>query len=186
MKPGYVSQLLDIPDPTLRKWSIDYGQYLSVQARGGDGRKRNYDEQDIKIILWVRDLKAANTAEDAIHASLKMMQANGWHNLPELPPSPPGMDPIAVIPREAAEAQSKGLREAWAIERKQLTDKIEELEQRLKVSDENREVILKEMAEIRERLGVLSGRKSVEFWLMVIGGAILATVLIVVMLARLL
>ena len=52
--PGEVSNLLDVPSSTLRRYVSHFGDYLSEDARRK--RSRRFTEQDIQVIAQIRDL----------------------------------------------------------------------------------------------------------------------------------
>lgn len=158
MKPSDVSRLTGIPASSLRTWSGEYAEYLSPAAAGGDGRKRDYSDQDIRILMYVADQKARNVIGEDIHASLKSMKITAWIDLPPLPNVPPGMEPVALIPREAAETKIDMQRQALYKEIEWLQKQIEALEDELQQERADKKSLQAELSNYRERYGELKGQ----------------------------
>lgn len=187
-KPGEAAVLLNIKENTMRKWITeqDYGQYLSSRAVGGSGSHRAYTEQDVRILTLIAELKQVNTSADEIHASLRSLRSAGWSGLPDVPNTAPGVEPVSMIPREAAETKIDQQRQAWMREIQHLQDRIETLEAELTQERTDRVKAMQELADLRERYGELTGklseRKSTQFWLWLVGGMLLIAVIVTLLL----
>lgn len=189
-KPGDVARLLDIKENTLRRWVTeqDFGQYLSSRAQGGSGSHRAYTEQDVRILALIAEMRQTNTSTEEIHASLRSLRSAGWAGLPDIPAAPPGVEPVSMIPREAAETSIEVQRQAWRRELQLLQDRIETLEDELTRERTDRTKAQQELANLRERYGELTGklseRKSTQFWIIAIGvvvaGAVILTFVLIV------
>lgn len=155
-KPKEAARLLGIQEPTLRQWVTkdDIGQYLSASGQGGDGRHRSYNEQDIRILVLVRDLRHTNTPLDEIHANLRRSRSAGWDNLPEIPPTPPGIEPVSMVPTEAANARIGELRGLVS----KLETRIIELEEKLGSEVERRETVQNELQQTKIELALAKGQ----------------------------
>jgi DNA-binding transcriptional MerR regulator len=63
MRPGEVSELLQIPPSSLRRYVTEFGEYLSTSAQ--QSKRRDYTDQDIATIARIRELTAQGlTSED--------------------------------------------------------------------------------------------------------------------------
>jgi len=97
-----------------------------------------------------------------------------------------GVEPVSMIPREAAETSIEVQRKAWQRELQLLQDRIETLEDELTRERTDRTKAQAELADLRERYGELSGklseRKSTQFWLMLVGGVVIAVIVMTVVL----
>lgn len=111
MRASQICASLEIADSTLRKYAVEYAEYLSASGAGGNGRHRDYTDHDVRVLKLVNDMKRANQSEANIEITLASLQAGDWERLPELDdataaiiPSPAGMVAInqdrAVMQKE--------------------------------------------------------------------------------------
>lgn len=84
MKSSALVALLQIPESTIRKYARDFEQYLSPGAAGASGRHREYSDHDARVLKLIVDMKRSGTNLESIGASLAMLQANNWEQLPPL------------------------------------------------------------------------------------------------------
>lgn len=141
---------LGLSEVTIRQWTTgDWGQYLSLTAHGGNGRRRYFTEQDARIVAMIATLKEQGETRDGIHAALKRMQTEEWADLPGMPPAPPNVGPISMIPREAAETAVTTQRAALLREIAMLQERVENLEGQLA---KEREQVEQERQRFEERL----------------------------------
>lgn len=68
LTPGQVSELLAIPASSLRRYVVDYGEFLSASARRS--RRREYTPADVAIIGQVRTLAGQGLTVDEIRQAL--------------------------------------------------------------------------------------------------------------------
>ena len=66
--PGQVSETLNIPGSTIRRWAVRFEAVLSKQV----GKRRVYTLQDVEIFRKVRDYSKQGRNLDAIEAELKL------------------------------------------------------------------------------------------------------------------
>ncbi len=85
MRPTVLSRLLNVSGQTLRRWTSDYGRFLSAGATPPKGRTRALSEQDIRVLSLVATLRNAGFEPDKIIERLEEEEAQGWAGLPELP-----------------------------------------------------------------------------------------------------
>ena len=69
-KPGEVSNYLDIPSSTLRRYARLFGKYLSPSAQG---RRRQYTEQDLEILQKIKTASAEGVPIEEIGPLLDEM-----------------------------------------------------------------------------------------------------------------
>lgn len=183
MQTSDLAKLLSRPAVSIRKWAAEFGDYLSPTAAGGEGATRNFTEQDARIMAHISAMIQAGHSRDEIHASLKILAADDWQGLPVLPPTPPGMEPIAVVPTSTADAQRRSLvREIGALETQidTLQDALNkeraqtaELQQQLMASRE-------QLGELRGKLSAIEGeRRPLAFWLITLALAVAVTGIII-------
>jgi DNA-binding transcriptional MerR regulator len=122
MKPNHLATLLGISGSTLRLWSgKEYAEFLSPNAVGINGAHRSFSDRDARIVAWIATLRGQNTPPVEIIAMLRAAQASDWHNLPPLPGGMANDEPIAVIPREAAEERLTAIEERYELQVQALT-----------------------------------------------------------------
>ncbi len=61
---------LNLTDNTIRNWSAIYGNFLSEQARPGNGSERRFTETDVTILEYIKQLKADGLREGDIKQRL--------------------------------------------------------------------------------------------------------------------
>lgn len=66
--PGEVSDMLDVPTSTLRRWARQFTPFLSGGARK---RRRRYSQKDLTIFARIRDFAAQNMSMDDIAGELE-------------------------------------------------------------------------------------------------------------------
>ena len=140
MKTQDIAEHLSLATSTIRAWTAaEFKSYLSPTAQGGEGRTRNFTDQDARIIAFIASLKAQSTPSADIHSALKRLQAEEWVDLPPMPTAPAGVAPVSLIPREAAETAVTTQRSALLREIAILQDRITGLEQQLERVQDKRE-----------------------------------------------
>jgi len=104
VKIGVVARNLGVPVPTLRRWTQEFADGLSPDARGGDGRPREFNVHDQRVLRRVREIL---TDPDATYAQARrrlieegLLSSGPTEILPE--PVEPAPQPTAEE-REAAE-----------------------------------------------------------------------------------
>jgi DNA-binding transcriptional MerR regulator len=160
MKPSEVAAILQQAPTTIRTWSQEFKDYLSPTAAGGDGRHRDYDDNDIRVLTAIRELKRGGHSSEEIHATLAQMQRDDWRDLPEYPDVPAKVvAPVQMIPAAAAGAALDSERKGLMREIASLQARVDSLENQL--TDEqaarraDNERLLRELAEAREQMAEL-------------------------------
>jgi DNA-binding transcriptional MerR regulator len=69
MRPGEVSELLQIPPSSLRRYVSEFGEYLSPNAQ--QSKRRDYTDQDIATIARIRELTAQGLTSEDIKPQLE-------------------------------------------------------------------------------------------------------------------
>ncbi|MAU12848.1 MAG: hypothetical protein CL607_23715 [Anaerolineaceae bacterium] len=70
-KTKEVAELFNIAEPTVRAWSNEFADYLSLDANPGEKRTRYYNQGDVRVLALVTEMKAQGKTVEDIHASLK-------------------------------------------------------------------------------------------------------------------
>ena len=161
MRTKELSDWLGIASGTLRAWSNgEFRRYLSPRAQGGDGRRRDWNETDARIIGFIVALKAQSTHRDEIHATLARLQAEDWQDLPPMPPAPPGTRPTPMVSKDAAETAISTQRGAMMREISIFEERVDQLEGQLTESRGRNVDLERELGEVRQELGRLQGQLS--------------------------
>lgn len=159
MKTGELARWLDCSQSTIKNYTADFAAYLSAGAQGGGGARRTFSETDARIIAHAYLLRQQNATPDEIHAELQNLQPDNWRNLPPMPQSAdPNAGPIELMPREAADTALATQRTALMREIAILSDRADDLQERLdsEISDHNDTRL--QLLDTRERLGELRGQ----------------------------
>jgi len=163
MKTHELAKWLGLSPNTVRVWTRgEFKTYLSPSAQGGDGRYRNFEEHDARIVAFIAALKQQNTPAREIHMALTQLQSRNWEDLPPMPAAPPDAGPVAMIPREAAEraidTQKSALMRQIAVMEERVEDLTLQLEQEREQHQLERRQLQTELVEARENLGELRGQ----------------------------
>jgi len=85
--PGYVSDFLNVPGSTLRRWAVRFEKYLSPQPPEA-GRHRVYSAQDLETFRTIRDLTAKGQGLKTIETILQTLPPGVFASDHEEPASP--------------------------------------------------------------------------------------------------
>ncbi len=153
MKPQQLARLLNVAPNTVRQWAReDFSEFLTPTAQGGNGMHRSFGDRDARIIAWIALLKAQNMPLADIVATLRSAQAADWHNLPPLPGGMANDEPIAVIPREAAQERLTAIEARYELQLQALTKERDELKDRLNRAEAKNADWERKYSAITERL----------------------------------
>lgn len=129
MQPSQVAELLGVAAGTIRTWSVgEFKRFLSPGGQGGGGGRRDFDEQDVRILNHIAYLKHRGLLTKQIVEALEKMQADGWIDLPQLPESAQSAS-FAVIPAVAADSMLAASARGYNAEIEMLKERLEELKQ---------------------------------------------------------
>lgn len=79
----HICQLFTISPETVRAWSEEFQEYLSESARPGVGRHRQFDDDDMRVLSLITQMKSENSATFAdIHEALKAGKRGRSPSLP--------------------------------------------------------------------------------------------------------
>jgi DNA-binding transcriptional MerR regulator len=70
VKIGAVAKVLNVPVPTIRRWTQEFAAGLSVGARAGDGTVRVFTHEDVLLLRAVRDVLAGDISYAAARRKL--------------------------------------------------------------------------------------------------------------------
>jgi DNA-binding transcriptional MerR regulator len=149
VKPHEVAQRLRTSGSTIRAWSNEFGRFLSPSASGGTGRYRDFNDQDMQILYYVKSLRNASVPLEEVHLRLEQMQAAGWTDLPLVSTAPPSVAQLPVVSEDMVLAERRNLLQQLAHSQA----RISELEQRLSHEQGEKEKLLREIADLKELMG---------------------------------
>lgn len=69
-----IARLFNVARETIRKWSVEFSDFLSPNATPGQGKTRQFDENDMAVFALVSEMKAQGKVYDDIHFALKAGQ----------------------------------------------------------------------------------------------------------------
>lgn len=142
-----LAELFQVNEQTIRRWSDEFGEYLSIHAAPGKGRPRQFTDDDLPVIALIASMKRTKAEYRDIHAALK----NGERgevpdNIRAIIPSPDRTDfQVQLLTEELQSKEMELVRLRTMLEGKQ------ELEARLQAAHE-------EIARLNREIGRLEGR----------------------------
>ena len=84
MKPSVVAAALGIAESTIRKYAGEYSEFLSPGGAGGNGKHRDFDDHDVRVLKLITDMRNADTSPEDIDVTLQSLKASNWERLPAL------------------------------------------------------------------------------------------------------
>ncbi len=157
MRPQELAKRLGIADVTLRKWAgKDFAPFLSPTATVANSARRSFDDQDVRIMFWISQMKDQNMTADEIMGVLRVAQEHNWADLPPAPPDP--SDEVALSPREAAESRLAALQQQYEMKVEMLTKERDELQKQLAQADAEKEEFRQKYFTVTEQLLELNRR----------------------------
>ena len=101
MKIGAVAKVLNVPVPTIRRWTQEFAAGLSPGARAGDGNVRVFLHEDVLLLRAARELLAQDMTYAAVRR--KLADQGKLHRAePEDQPAAAGDGPADEEEREHA------------------------------------------------------------------------------------
>ena len=102
MKIGALARSLAVPVPTLRRWTEEFAEGLSPEARGGDGRPREFSLRDQRVLRRAREILSDG---DVTYAQVRqqLVQEGLLPPPPASAPQPSPDEPSTEDERQAAE-----------------------------------------------------------------------------------
>lgn len=165
MKSTELARRLGVSPSSVRNYATEYAAYLDARAQTRDGATRVFGELDARIIAEIARLRTENVSPDEIHAHLQLLQAGGWLDLPTMPaPADPTVDPFPLVPKEAADTALALQRQALLAENARLSDRAEDLQERLDIETTAHAVTRAALLETVAKLGRAEGELTSWFW----------------------
>jgi len=156
MKTNELASYLGIATSTLRQWTLyEYNKFLTASAQG-DGKRRNFETIDIRVLSFVNDLKSQNKTNDEIIEVLEGMQSKDWEALPELDDI---QDELSAVERaiNSAEILIEEREKALRFQVATLAGDIHELKAALKDKDQTEIELRNQIAAKEHELGLAQG-----------------------------
>ncbi len=85
MNPAAVAKWLNVAPDTIRRWTKDYKDYLTADARPGQGRTRAFADHDLAVLIFIAGQRELGMDGHTIRDRLEEMRSNGWAGLPPVP-----------------------------------------------------------------------------------------------------
>lgn len=67
---NHMANILDVSRETIRAWSYEFVDYLSEEAKPGEGQRRHYNDDDVRVLALVAQLKQRRQPYAEIHVAL--------------------------------------------------------------------------------------------------------------------
>jgi len=67
----HVAELFGVSRETVRSWSLEFEEFLSAGASPGEGRRRVFNEDDLRVFALIREQKKAGMLFEDIHIALQ-------------------------------------------------------------------------------------------------------------------
>ena len=151
MKPSEVARILRIAPTTVRAWSAEYADVLSPGGAGGDGRFRDFNDQDLRILYFIQQEKRSSVPGDEIHEALRQMQARDFEGLPYVPERP-NVAEVPMVPAAAADSALGAERRALLREIAFLEERVGRLEEKLGEERSTSDERLREIVDLNGKL----------------------------------
>ena len=103
LKPSQLAEMLDVSEPTIRRWCLHFKTYLSDFATPTQGSRRRLTEQDVLVLRRVKALVDAGFSLDAIETQLQQEPAEPLPELPLMQADTKLQDPFSAIAQALAQ-----------------------------------------------------------------------------------
>lgn len=78
----HVTRLFDVSRETSRQWAIEFADYLSAGAQGGEGRRRDFNDDDLEVFALIHEMRKRGLQYDDVKAALDNGQRG---EIPDMP-----------------------------------------------------------------------------------------------------
>lgn len=147
MKPHEVAKQLGVKPVTVRSWSDVFGEYLSPTGAGGDGAHRDFSEDDLRVLYFIKREKDNGRQAEQIKSTLvAMLPGDELRNLP-LPTTKIEAE-VSVVPAIMVDETRKALMRENAA----LQEQIAKLERQLTDERSDKESLLRQLADMNGQL----------------------------------
>lgn len=159
MKTTQLGRWLNVSASTIRKWTDDFGEYLSPKANARAGGVRVYDETDRRMMAVIADMRNENAPMDDIHAALQQIVSSDYADLPPMPAAlDPSVGAVPMVPREAADTALQITQQRLQRDIVILEEKVEDLTERLNSEEADHATTRAELHQTQLELGKAQGR----------------------------
>lgn len=141
-----IATMYQISDETVRKYAIEFADYLSPTANPGDARMRFFTEDDIRVLSYVVDRKKVGAVFADIHIELR----NGQRG------DPPALEPEEInaltldTDRRRLELQVELLTGELQVSRREL-ERLKEIEKQALKNEAKLELLQQQLGKTEEK-----------------------------------
>ena len=108
LKPSQLAEMLDVSEPTIRRWSLRFKAFLSDYATPTQGSRRRLTEEDVLVLRRVKALVDAGFSLDAIETQLQQEPVEPLPALPSMQASDAKLqDPLSAIAQALAQIDNQ-------------------------------------------------------------------------------
>lgn len=139
----HISQLFGVSPQTVRSWSIEFADFLSASATPGEGRRRQFTEDDLRVFALIREQKKAGMLFEDIHIALQNGLLGDLPTGVDLAVSEGGQEKMRGLSKRVAElegelAKAREYGNIQTVQIKMLQDQIKQ--QKEEIRQLNREI----------------------------------------------
>ena len=145
-----VARSLGVTAPTIRNWSAVYARFLSPQATPAPDEERQYDADDLAVLMTVKTLRGQRVKHPAI---VQRLAAGERLEPPDAPPPPPRASSGRIV--EQPPAPAGDVVRALTLYQGQ----VESLTERLIAAEIARTAAETELRLLRERMSTIVDRE---------------------------
>jgi len=160
MKTGDLVKQFGVSDQTIRHWVAEFSAYLSDGAKKKGARQSVFNSDDFIILATVQSLSSEGHSFKLIHQKMEE-----GYRVENISAATVGYDDGRVVPAAAVEqiidsAELRTELEVIKSERDELRMRVQKLKNVLEETQVENKSLLKELGELRERLGRAEGELS--------------------------
>lgn len=155
MKPMDAAKYLNIGRSTVRKWSIEFKDFFSPTAVGGDNQRRDITMHDLRLLKEIKRLTDRSTPRPRIIEHLRALQADDWRTLPALDEKDAEdelIDPEQLIPIAQVQAVTLIERQSMMREINNLEATIRGLKDELAAARGDKDSLMRELINLNGQL----------------------------------
>lgn len=160
-----IRDIFGISHETVRRWALEYQEYLSEGAKpNGVGKHRIYNDDDLRVFAFIKQGRDQNYSDDEIHLGLKSGQKGDFPSIENQSLALSTNLQLGVARQEIANLQAQ-LEEAleWRDKAKQYEGEIKQLREQIESFKTGQADVIglhKEIARLTVLLEIAKGKSE--------------------------